>query len=150
MKRLLLILSAIVFCGVVCFAGPKIYINPGHGGYNSNDRNIVTINHASGDHNGFWESQANLTKGLFLRDMLQTAGATVYMSRTDDCQRSLQQGRFFPFHSLECQRQHHHIRNELPAAHANRYQRFRRLGLIIQIHRSQNSRYESLVTPICQ
>ena len=84
MKRLLLILSAIVFCGVVCFAGPKIYINPGHGGYNSNDRNIVTINHASGDHNGFWESQANLTKGLFLRDMLQTAGATVYMSRTDN------------------------------------------------------------------
>ena len=63
---------------------PKIYINPGHGGYNSNDRNIVTINHEEGDQSGFWESQANLTKALYLREMLQTAGATVYMSRTDN------------------------------------------------------------------
>lgn len=63
---------------------PKIYLNPGHGGYNSNDRNIVTINHAAGDQSGFWESQANLTKALYLRDMLQEAGATVYMSRTDN------------------------------------------------------------------
>lgn len=83
MKRRIF-LFVFVLSGVVSFAGPKIYINPGHGGYNSNDRNIVTINHASGDHNGFWESQANLTKGLYLRDMLQAAGATVYMSRTDN------------------------------------------------------------------
>lgn len=84
MKKVLYTLLAFVVTGSTVTAGPKIYINPGHGGYNSNDRNIVTINHASGDHDGFWESQANLTKGLYLRDMLQTAGATVYMSRTDN------------------------------------------------------------------
>ena len=84
MKRIVYVLIMVMVTGAVGAAGPKIYINPGHGGYNSNDRNIVTINHASGDHDGFWESQANLTKGLYLRDMLQTAGATVYMSRTDN------------------------------------------------------------------
>ena len=83
MKKLLytLLLSG---CVSSLSAGPKIYLNPGHGGYNSNDRNIVTINHTSGDQTGFWESQSNLTKALYLRDMLQSAGATVYMSRTDN------------------------------------------------------------------
>lgn len=84
MKRRLICALCLVTYALSSAAGPKIYINPGHGGYNSNDRNIVTINHASGDHDGFWESQANLTKGLYLRDMLQAAGATVYMSRTDN------------------------------------------------------------------
>lgn len=64
------------------FAGLKIYINPGHGGWDANDRNIQTINHALGDTLGFYESKSNLIKGLFLRDLLQQAGATVYISRT--------------------------------------------------------------------
>lgn len=65
------------------FTGIKIYINPGHGGYNgANDRNLVTINYELGDTLGFWESYSNLRKGLALRDMLQAANATVYMSRT--------------------------------------------------------------------
>lgn len=67
------------------FTGVKIYINPGHGGYNgANDRNIATINFALGDTLGFWESWSNLQKGLALRDMLQVANATVYMSRTQN------------------------------------------------------------------
>ena len=83
MKKLLLLIA--VLLTVSSWAQkPKIYLNPGHGGYNSNDRNIVTINHEEGDQSGFWESQANLTKALYLREMLQTAGATVYMSRTDN------------------------------------------------------------------
>lgn len=83
MKKLLLLIA--VLLTVSGWAQkPKIYLNPGHGGYNSNDRNIVTINHEEGDQSGFWESQANLTKALYLREMLQTAGATVYMSRTDN------------------------------------------------------------------
>ena len=85
MKNFFVCLCLFCLCSACAYAvAPKIYINPGHGGYNSNDRNIVTINHSAGDHDGFWESQANLTKGLYLRDMLQTAGATVYMSRTDN------------------------------------------------------------------
>ena len=44
------------------FAGLKIYINPGHGGWDANDRNIQTINHALGDTLGFYESKSNLIK----------------------------------------------------------------------------------------
>jgi N-acetylmuramoyl-L-alanine amidase len=64
------------------FTGVKIYVNPGHGGWDSNDRNIQTIPFAMGDTLGFWESKSNLIKGLYLRDLLQSQGATVYMSRT--------------------------------------------------------------------
>ena len=65
--------------------GVKIYINPGHGGYDgANDRNVETIPYALGDTLGFWESWSNLRKGLALRDKLQSSGATVYMSRTQN------------------------------------------------------------------
>ena len=63
-------------------SGVKIYINPGHGGFDADDRNVPIAPYASGDKNGFWESQSNLDKGFALRTMLQTAGATVSMSRT--------------------------------------------------------------------
>lgn len=64
------------------FSGIKIYLNPGHGGYDANDRNVQTIPYAMGDTLGFWESSSNLRKGLALRDMLQNAKATVLISRT--------------------------------------------------------------------
>jgi hypothetical protein len=64
-------LTGITFC-----------VNPGHGGFDSDDRNIVIAPFASGDHNGFWESQSNLDKGLQLRDILLAAGANVIMTRT--------------------------------------------------------------------
>jgi N-acetylmuramoyl-L-alanine amidase len=64
------------------FTGKKIYLNPGHGGFNgANDRNVATLNFALGDTLGFWESSSNLRKGLALRDLLQASGATVIMSR---------------------------------------------------------------------
>ncbi|MFR9166110.1 MAG: N-acetylmuramoyl-L-alanine amidase [Dysgonomonas sp.] len=59
----------------------KVFINPGHGGHDPNDRNIVIYPFKQGDPNGFWESNSNLDKGLFLRDYLEKYGATVYMSR---------------------------------------------------------------------
>lgn len=62
--------------------GIKIYINPGHGGWDANDRNVETIPFAMGDTLGFYESKSNLIKGLYLRDLLQQSGATVFMSRT--------------------------------------------------------------------
>lgn len=55
------------------FSGLKIFINPGHGGYDGDDRHMIATD--------FWESEGNLAKGLFLRDLLQARGATVYMSR---------------------------------------------------------------------
>ena len=65
-------------------SGIKIYINPGHGGHDSNDRSIWTIPipETWTNPNGYWESNSNLVKGLALQEMLEKAGATVIMSRT--------------------------------------------------------------------
>ncbi|MGM9834016.1 MAG: Ig-like domain-containing protein [Candidatus Limisoma sp.] len=66
----------------------KIYINPGHGGYDSDDRNVAVPPFAGGDPEGYWESKSNLSKGLQMRDMLESFGAGTKMSRitntTDD------------------------------------------------------------------
>ncbi|MFV0471579.1 MAG: N-acetylmuramoyl-L-alanine amidase [Paludibacteraceae bacterium] len=77
----LLLLTA---CSIVAqdMSGIRIYINPGHGGYDSDDRNVVIPPFVSGDHNGFWESKSNLDKGLQLKAMLDAAGATTFISRT--------------------------------------------------------------------
>ena len=66
--------------------GVKIYINPGHGGYNGNDRSIWTIPVPETWSNpaGYWESKSNLVKGLALKEMLESAGATVIISRTEN------------------------------------------------------------------
>lgn len=56
--------------------GVKVLINPGHGGHDSDDRHILETD--------FWESEGNLSKGLYLRDILQKLGATVIMSRTQN------------------------------------------------------------------
>ncbi len=61
--------------------GVKIHINPGHGGWDSDDRGISTPLIAAAPNQGFWESQSNLDKGLQLRDMLEALGATVQISR---------------------------------------------------------------------
>ena len=58
-----------------------IYINPGHGGHDSDDRNVVIAPFEQGDPEGFWESNSNLDKGLMLRDLLQAEGFKVKMSR---------------------------------------------------------------------
>ncbi len=60
----------------------KIYINPGHGGYDSDDRNVTVPPFASGDPEGYWESNSNLSKGLSMRDLLEGFGVEVMMSRT--------------------------------------------------------------------
>lgn len=61
--------------------GIKIYINPGHGGHTSNDRNVVIYPYVQGDPEGYWESNSNFIKGLALRDMLEAKGYSVVMSR---------------------------------------------------------------------
>ncbi|BFN37441.1 Ig-like domain-containing protein [Fidelibacter multiformis] len=55
-------------------SGIRIYVNPGHGGHDSDDRYIAAT--------GFWESEGNLTKGLYLKTLLENMGATVGISRT--------------------------------------------------------------------
>lgn len=53
--------------------GYKIFINPGHGGHDSDDRHMLTTD--------FWESDGNLEKGLYLRQIMLKMKATVIMSR---------------------------------------------------------------------
>ncbi|MEG1586283.1 MAG: N-acetylmuramoyl-L-alanine amidase, partial [Bacteroidales bacterium] len=65
-------------------SGVSIYINPGHGGFDSDDRNVAIYPFDKGDPKGFWESQSNLDKGFHLRDLLQERGAKVFMSRTQN------------------------------------------------------------------
>jgi N-acetylmuramoyl-L-alanine amidase len=57
------------------FRGWKIYVDPGHGG---EDR----VSH--GPANDVVEADLNLRVASYLRDYLQAAGATVFMSRTKD------------------------------------------------------------------
>ena len=75
------LLLASVFClpATLCgqksdFDGIRIFINPGHGGNDGDDRHMIATD--------FWESEGNLEKGLFLRDLLEARKATVGMSRT--------------------------------------------------------------------
>ncbi len=80
----------------------KIYINPGHGGYEGDDRGMYLypifingqVNTAAGytKEQTFWESQSNLDKGLKLDTLLRNYGFKTKMSRvtnTDDDDRSL-------------------------------------------------------------
>ncbi len=63
------------------FSDIKIYINPGHGGHGSNDRGMTIYPFVAGDPKGFWESNSNLDKGLFLDSMLTALGVQTMMSR---------------------------------------------------------------------
>jgi len=60
---------------------PHIYINPGHGGHESNDRNVTIYPFAQGDTAGYWESNSNLKKGFALNNCLKAKGYTTSMSR---------------------------------------------------------------------
>jgi len=61
MKKIILLFLIVTALSAQDFSGIKIYINPGHGGNDpANDRYIPQT--------GYWESEGNLTKGLYLRD----------------------------------------------------------------------------------
>lgn len=86
MKRIYSTVIFVLFFTVALLAqnlqGTIIYVNPGHGGFDSDDRNITIAPYLQGDPKGFWESQSNLDKGMQLVDLLRKTGATVYISRT--------------------------------------------------------------------
>lgn len=85
MKKYCLLISALFFA--LSMWAAKIYVNPGHGAWCSNCRPMGTIPYPLGanglpDTLGFYESNTNLWKALYLRDKLVAAGHTVVMSRT--------------------------------------------------------------------
>ena len=81
MKKFLL--SIFALCALVMSASAaKIYVNAGHGSWTSECRNMLLINYPSyGDTLGFWESNTNLWKSLYLEKKLKESGHTVKMSR---------------------------------------------------------------------
>lgn len=78
---LLLTVAASLCVNATDLKNLKIYINPGHGGHDSDDRGLTVPPFEPGDPNGFWESNSNLSKGLSMRDLLEDFGVNVMMSR---------------------------------------------------------------------
>ena len=86
MKKYIFPLALIMVVAVIASAGggnymPHVYINPGHGGHTSNDRNVVIYPFVQGDTAGYWESNSNLKKGFALRNCLKAKGYTTSISR---------------------------------------------------------------------
>lgn len=77
----ILVLLVAVLCVNSAFAQPRVYINPGHGGHTSNDRNVVVPGYAQGDTAGYWESNSNLKKGFALMELLKKNGYKTNISR---------------------------------------------------------------------
>ncbi len=89
MKKLLqqsamMALLAVFAVNVASAQQPHVYINPGHGGYDSDDRNMVIYPFSQGDSAGSWESKSNLRKGLALREILQKKGYRTSISRVSN------------------------------------------------------------------
>ena len=80
-KSMMAALLAVLAVNVATAQQPHVYINPGHGGYDSDDRNMVIYPFHQGDSAGSWESKSNLRKGLALQDILQKKGYKTSISR---------------------------------------------------------------------
>ena len=91
MKKIFMILAAAlltVSMSAADLTGKRIYVNPGHGSWGPNDRPMATIPYPKlattgmPDTLGFYESNTNLWKCMYLGEKLEAAGATVLYSRT--------------------------------------------------------------------
>ena len=81
MRKLFFAVAAVAATASMALAGgdltkdqAHIYINAGHGSWGSNDRNMATINHHTGDTTGFYESNTNLWKALKMGATLEKWG----------------------------------------------------------------------------
>ena len=80
-KSVVMALVAVLAVNTAIGQQPHVYINPGHGGYDSDDRNMVIYPFSQGDSAGSWESKSNLRKGLALQEILQKKGYKTSISR---------------------------------------------------------------------
>lgn len=60
---------------------PRVFINPGHGGHDSDDRHVPTWVIGAQDTLHYYESNSNLTKGLALEEILKDKGYETVLSR---------------------------------------------------------------------
>ncbi len=91
MKKIFMVLAAALLTlsmSAADLTGKRIYINPGHGSWGPNDRPMATIPYPElpttgmPDTLGFYESNTNLWKCMYLGEKLEAIGATVFYSRT--------------------------------------------------------------------
>lgn len=90
-KYILLFATALlaVSMSAADLTGKRIYVNPGHGSFGPNDRPCATIPYPAlsstgmPDTCGFYESNTDLWKCLYLGKKLEAAGAAVFYSRTE-------------------------------------------------------------------
>ena len=87
MKRYLSLFIALVCVAMCAFSAQKLYINPGHGSYTSDSRPMGTIayplkSNGMPDTLGFYESNTNMWKALYLKEKLDATGKySIKMSR---------------------------------------------------------------------
>ena len=84
MKRLLFFLIAATALLAQADDKPRVFINPGHGGHDSNDRPTPFYHAVLGDTITYYESDSNLATGLGLMEFLQAKGYEVAISRVDN------------------------------------------------------------------
>ncbi len=60
---------------------PRVFLNPGHGGHDSDDRHVPTWVIGVQDTLHYYESNSNLTKALALQEILQNKGYETAISR---------------------------------------------------------------------
>lgn len=89
--RYILILAAAAMCAGTAAAGrkansekPRVYVNPGHGGHDDDDRYEPFYNQAAHDTVDYYESDSNLGVGNALVDLLRKKGYDVYTSRVNN------------------------------------------------------------------
>ena len=82
MKKMLLSVLCVFTLSMFNASAVDVYINPGHGLWDGNGRNLAVVGHALDDTLGFWESNTNLWKAYYLRDALESVGITCRLSHT--------------------------------------------------------------------
>ena len=60
---------------------PRVFINPGHGGHDNNDRPEPFFNEGMQSRVPYYESDSNFNEGMALFDILKEKGYEVYISR---------------------------------------------------------------------
>lgn len=63
---------------------PRVFLNPGHGGHDSNDRPTPYYCYATNDTMPYYESDSNFKKGMALKQILENRGYEVGITRTEN------------------------------------------------------------------
>lgn len=63
---------------------PRVFLNPGHGGHDSDDRPCPFYNEGMQDRVEYYESDSNLKSAMAMKDILRERGYEVYVSRVNN------------------------------------------------------------------